>query len=149
MPSFSPLVSALALLACVGAVAQTPAAGPYFNRVATFEAHRNVPAGRNVSKKSVAEIVAVSADGMTLAYTDGEQMGIGLIDIRNPAQPKPAGFLPVEGEPTSVTMPKEPSLPMKTCCRSGPAAVAGALPSVKSARGVATFSLVIVASARP
>jgi hypothetical protein len=80
------------------------AAGPYFNRIATFEAHRNVPAGRNVSKKSVAEIVAVSPDGMTLAYTDGEQMGIGLIDIRNPAQPKPAGFLPVEGEPTSVTI---------------------------------------------
>ncbi|HCX81704.1 MAG: alkaline phosphatase [Curvibacter sp. RIFCSPHIGHO2_12_FULL_63_18] len=104
MPSLSPLVSALALLACAGVAAQAPAAGPYFNRVATFEAHRNVPTGRAVSKKSVAEIVAVSADGMTLAYTDGEQMGIGLIDIRNPAQPQPAGFLPVEGEPTSVTI---------------------------------------------
>ena len=108
-----PLYASLALsLVCVAAVhaaqpKQPPkatATGPYFNRVATFEAHRNVPAGRNVSKKSVAEIVAVSADGMTLAYTDGEQMGIGLIDIRNPAQPKPAGFLPVEGEPTSVTI---------------------------------------------
>ncbi|MDT7523598.1 esterase-like activity of phytase family protein [Rhodoferax sp. TBRC 17198] len=108
-----PLYASLALsLVCVAAVhaaqpKQSPkatATGPYFNRVATFEAHRNVPAGRNVSKKSVAEIVAVSADGMTLAYTDGEQMGIGLIDIRNPAQPKPAGFLPVEGEPTSVTI---------------------------------------------
>ena len=83
---------------------KAPVAGSYFNRIATFEAHRNVPAGRNVSKKSVAEIVAVSADGMLLAYTDGEQMGIGLIDIRNPAQPKAAGFLPVEGEPTSVVI---------------------------------------------
>jgi len=83
---------------------KVPAAGSYFNRIATFEAHRNVPVGRNVSKKSVAEIVAVSADGMLLAYTDGEQMGIGLIDIRNPAQPKAAGFLPVEGEPTSVVI---------------------------------------------
>lgn len=110
---FHPLYASLALsLVCVAAVhaaqpKQPPkatAAGPYFHRVATFEAHRNVPAGRNVSKKSVAEIVAVSADGMTLAYTDGEQMGIGLIDIRNPAQPKPAGFLPVEGEPTSVAI---------------------------------------------
>jgi hypothetical protein len=108
-----PLYASLALsLVCVAAAhaaqpKQPPkatATGPYFHRVATFEAHRNVPAGRNVSKKSVAEIVAVSADGMTLAYTDGEQMGIGLIDIRNPAQPKPAGFLPVEGEPTSVTI---------------------------------------------
>ena len=108
-----PLYVSLALsLVCVAAVhaaqpKQPPkatATGPYFNRVATFEAHRNVPVGRNVSKKSVAEIVAVSPDGMTLAYTDGEQMGIGLIDIRNPAQPKPAGFLPVEGEPTSVAI---------------------------------------------
>ncbi len=108
-----PLYVSLALsLVCVAAVHATQpkqppkatATGPYFNRVATFEAHRNVPAGRNVSKKSVAEIVAVSPDGLTLAYTDGEQMGIGLIDIRNPAQPKPAGFLPVEGEPTSVAI---------------------------------------------
>jgi hypothetical protein len=104
-------VWALSLL-CVAAVhaglpQQPPkakATGLYFNRIATFEVHRNVPAGRNVSKKSVAEIVAASADGMLLAYTDGEQMGIGLIDIRNPAHPKPAGFLPVEGEPTSVTI---------------------------------------------
>ncbi len=108
-----PLCASLALsLVCVAVVhaaqpKQPPkvtATGPYFNRVATFEAHRNVPVGRNVSKKSVAEIVAVSPDGMTLAYTDGEQMGIGLINIRNPAQPKPAGFLQVEGEPTSVAI---------------------------------------------
>ncbi len=102
------LIQAAVVLACSQAVlAVQPSAtptGPYFNRVATFEAHRNVPAGRNVSKKSVAEIVAVSEDGMLAAYTDGEQMGIGLIDIRNPAQPKPAGFLPVEGEPTSVVV---------------------------------------------
>lgn len=77
---------------------------PYFNRVATFEAQRNVPAGRNASKKSVAEIVAASEDGRTLAYTDGEQQGIGLIDIADPANPKPAGFIAVEGEPTSVVV---------------------------------------------
>ncbi|TAG32360.1 MAG: esterase-like activity of phytase family protein [Polaromonas sp.] len=81
-----------------------PARGPYFNRVATFEAQRNVPAGRNVSKKSVAEIVAASQDGRMLAYTDGEQQGIGLIDITDPASPKPAGFIAVEGEPTSVVV---------------------------------------------
>lgn len=81
-----------------------PGSGKYFTRIATFEAHRNVPAGRNVSKKSIAEIVAVSADGRLLAYTDGEQMGIGLVDITDPAQPRPAGFLPVDGEPTSVVI---------------------------------------------
>ncbi|MBC7918631.1 MAG: esterase-like activity of phytase family protein [Rhodoferax sp.] len=106
------LLQTAVVLACSQAVfaaqptakSANAATGPYFTRIATFEAHRNVPAGRNVSKKSVAEIVAVSEDGMLLAYTDGDQMGIGLIDIRNPAQPKPAGFLPVEGEPTSVVI---------------------------------------------
>jgi hypothetical protein len=83
---------------------KTPA--DYFVRIATFEAHRNVPKDRNVSKKSVAEIVAASEDGRLLAYTDGEQMGIGLIDISKPSEPKPAGFIPVEGEPTSVVIIK-------------------------------------------
>lgn len=80
------------------------AAGGNFNRIATFEAFRNLPAGRTVSKKSVAEIVAASEDGRLLAYTDGEQQGIGLIDISNPASPQAAGFIPVEGEATSVVI---------------------------------------------
>lgn len=104
--SRSPIQVAL-VLACAQALMPVwaqPAAttGGYFNRVATFEAYRNVPEGRAVSKKSVSEIVAASADGRWLAYTDGEQQGIGFIDISNPSQPKPAGFVPVEGEPTSV-----------------------------------------------
>ncbi|MCB8748781.1 esterase-like activity of phytase family protein [Rhodoferax sp. U2-2l] len=104
--SRSPIQVAL-VLACAQAlmpVLAQPAAttGSYFNRVATFEAYRNVPEGRAVSKKSVAEIVAASADGRWLAYTDGEQQGIGFIDISKPSQPKPAGFVPVDGEPTSV-----------------------------------------------
>ena len=104
----TPMIQAAIVLACthalMPALAQNPSTvvGPYFNRIATFEAHRNVPAGRTVSKKSVAEIVAASADGRWLAYTDAEQQGIGFIDIANPAQPQPAGFVPVDGEPTSV-----------------------------------------------
>jgi len=63
------MIQAAIVLACthalMPALAQNPSTvvGPYFNRIATFEAHRNVPAGRTVSKKSVAEIVAASADG--------------------------------------------------------------------------------------
>lgn len=75
-----------------------------FSRVASFEAVANVPADRKVSKKSVAEIVAASPDGNTLVYTDGEQQGIGFIDIRNPSAPKAMGFVPVAGEPTSVVV---------------------------------------------
>jgi hypothetical protein len=98
------LVTQLQALPLAFAQTGTPGTGKYFTRIATFEAHRNVPAGRDVSKKSVAEIVAVSPDGRLLAYTDGEQMGIGLVDITDPAQPRPAGFLPVDGEPTSVVI---------------------------------------------
>jgi hypothetical protein len=103
---FSRILLPAAVLVCSPVIfaASPSAAGPFFTRIATFEAHRNVPLGRTVSKKSVAEIVAASEDGMLLAYTDGDQMGIALIDIRNPAQPQPAGFLPVEGEPTSVVI---------------------------------------------
>ena len=98
------LLAQLAVPAPAWAQAQPAPTGSFFNRIATFEAHRNVPAGRNVSKKSVAEIVAVSPDGRLLAYTDGEQMGIGLVDITNPTAPVAAGFLPVDGEPTSVVI---------------------------------------------
>jgi len=107
MPRSRSLIQVVLVLACAQALIPVLAqaattTGGYFNRIASFEAYRNVPEGRAVSKKSVAEIVAASADGRWLAYTDAEQQGIGFIDIRNPSQPKPAGFVPVEGEPTSV-----------------------------------------------
>ncbi len=92
-----------AQLAAQAATAQ-PTAAPFFQRIATFAAVSNVPTDRKVSKKSVAEIVAASEDGLLLAYTDGEQKGVGLIDLRDPAHPKPAGFVPVDGEPTSVVI---------------------------------------------
>ncbi len=101
--TFIPVALAV-LCAQVCLPVQAQASNANFNRVATFEAYRNVPAGRNVSKKSVAEIVAASEDGRLLAYTDGEQKGIGLIDISNPANPQAAGFIPVDGEPTSVVI---------------------------------------------
>jgi hypothetical protein len=84
------MLAQLAVPAPALAQAQAAPTGSFFNRIATFEAHRNVPTGRNVGKKSVAEIVAVSPDGRMLAYTDGEQMGIGLVDITDPAAPATA-----------------------------------------------------------
>jgi hypothetical protein len=77
---------------------------PFFNRISTFSAVSNVPKDRKVSKASVSEIVAASGDGMVLAYTDSEQKAVGLVDIRNPKQPKPLGLIDVGGEPTSVVM---------------------------------------------
>lgn len=94
------------LLVSTASVAQpaSPAAGAFFQRIASFQAVSNAPADRKKGSKSVAEIIAASEDGMLLAYTDGEQNGIGLIDLRNPAQPVAAGFIPVQGEPTSLVI---------------------------------------------
>ena len=97
-------IRACALMVLCAALAPAVNAAPMFSRVANFEAAANVPAGRNISKKSVAEIVAASPDGNTLVYTDGEQQGIGFIDSRNPSAPKAMGFVPVAGEPTSVVV---------------------------------------------
>lgn len=106
MKRVSTFIPAALAIACAQAFLPVHAQGQAenFNRIATFEAFRNVPAGRTVSKKSIAEIIAASEDGRLLAYTDGEQQGIGLIDITNPASPQPAGFIPVDGEPTSVVI---------------------------------------------
>jgi Esterase-like activity of phytase len=80
------------------------ASGSYFNRISYFAAVNSLPADRDRTKKSVAEIVAASEDGMMLAYTDGEQSGVGLVDIKDPTRPQAAGFIPVDGEPTSVVI---------------------------------------------
>ncbi len=76
---------------------------PVFNRIATIEAVRMLPPDRNRAGRSIAEIVTASADGNTLIYVDGGQRGLGFVDIADPTAPRPAGFLPLEGDPTSVT----------------------------------------------
>jgi hypothetical protein len=75
-----------------------------FDRIATIEAVRMLPPDRDRTKRSIAEIVAASEDGNTLVYVDGEQNGLGFVDIVDPAAPRPAGFLPLTGELTSVAV---------------------------------------------
>lgn len=75
-----------------------------FNRVATIEAVRMLPPDRDRGKKSIAEIVTASEDGNTLIYVDGEQNGLGFVDITDPSAPRPAGFLSMNGELTSVAV---------------------------------------------
>lgn len=82
----------------------TALAEPMFNRVATFSVPLNLPADRDASKKTVSEIIAANEAGTLLAYTDAEQKALGLIDITTASAPKPAGFIPLEGEPTSVVI---------------------------------------------
>lgn len=110
MPAARRLVSTAALVAAaLGLTVSASMAQPApqtlnFNRISTFEVHRNLPAGADPKTKSLAEIVAVSADGRTLAYTDGAENAIGFIDISDPAAPKPVGLVKVGGEATSVAI---------------------------------------------
>ncbi|KJH83298.1 esterase-like activity of phytase family protein [Stutzerimonas stutzeri] len=79
-------------------------AAEYFERIATFPVYRNLGSDEDVARQTVAEITAVSRDGRTLIYTDSPGERIGLVDIGDPKLPKPAGFVQLEGEPTSVAV---------------------------------------------
>lgn len=71
-----------------------------FNRIASFQVADNLPEAEETS----AEIIAATADGMTLVYTDSPDASIGFIDITDPANPAPLGVFMPEGEPTSVAV---------------------------------------------
>jgi len=75
-----------------------------FNRIASFPTYQNIPAGEDRNKGTSAEIIDVTADGMTLIYTDSPLNAVGLIDIKNPNKPAPLGNIKVDGEPTSVVV---------------------------------------------
>jgi hypothetical protein len=53
---------------------------------------------------TAAEIVAASADGMTLIYSNSPKGEIGFVDITDVKAPKALGALAMGGEPTSVTV---------------------------------------------
>jgi len=93
----------LALLPLASQAAPSRAA-EYFERIATFPVYRNLGASEDTAKETVAEITAVSRDGRTLIYTDSPGERIGLVDLRDPGNPQPAGFVQLEGEPTSVAV---------------------------------------------
>ena len=71
-----------------------------FERIASFPVYLNT----DINSETVAEIVAASADGNTLIYTDGETENVGFVDITNPAQPQAGGVIAVDGGPTSVSV---------------------------------------------
>lgn len=85
------------VLALTAGMAQADA----FNRIASFPTHLNIGDGDQAVETS-AEIIAVTADGMTLVYTDSPLGVIGRIDITDPANPAPLGNVDLDGEPTAV-----------------------------------------------
>ena len=90
---FLMLTSAVAL--CAGA-----AQADSFNRIASFMVAENTPEAEETS----AEIIAVTADGMTLVYTDSPAEVVGFIDITDAAAPTGAGVIELDGEPTAVAV---------------------------------------------
>lgn len=91
------LTSALAIFAALPALAD-----PTFNRIASFATPLNMAAGEDTARPTSAEIISASEDGMTVVYTDSPLGVIGLIDITDPAAPKPLGNVDMGGEPTTA-----------------------------------------------
>jgi uncharacterized protein YjiK len=94
------LASRLSVLAL--AVAAAGAHAEQFNRIASFPVSQNLPADQ-MSQETSAEIITATANGEMLVYSDSPRGGLGFLDIRQEEQPRPAGFLALEGEPTSVS----------------------------------------------
>ncbi|SFU16099.1 Esterase-like activity of phytase [Pseudovibrio denitrificans] len=93
----------VAMLAA-GLFAVTASEAKFFNRIATMPVYETLAEGVDRKSETVAEIIAASEDGMTLAFTDGPQKEIVFLDASNAAQPVPIGRSALGGEPTSVAI---------------------------------------------
>lgn len=76
----------------------------HFNRIATFPVCSQIDLNCNDDTETSAEIIAASNDGQTLIYTDSPRKGLGFVNIIDPENPMPAGFMALDGEPTSVSV---------------------------------------------
>lgn len=93
------LTSALALAAAMPAQAEM-----VFNRVSSFATPENMAEGEDRARPTSAEIITVTEDGNTLIYSDSPLGVIGLVDITDPAAPKPLGNIDMGGEPTTTVV---------------------------------------------
>lgn len=94
----------LCLTSVLALIAASASAEMNFNRIASFATPQNMGEGQDRGRESSAEIIAATADGMTLVYTDSPLGVLGRIDITDPANPQPLGNIGLEGEPTSVAV---------------------------------------------
>jgi hypothetical protein len=76
----------------------------HFERIAIFLVCENTSCDREEVEASAAEIVTATGDGRTLIYSDSLSGRVGFVDIEDPAAPRAAGTVPVDGEPTSVSV---------------------------------------------
>ena len=64
-----------------------------FKEIGKFGTLANNPSAEETS----AEIIAATADGMNLVYSDSPAIALGMIDITDPANPKPLGHMHLGG----------------------------------------------------
>ena len=78
----------------------------YFKRIATFPVYANLDenAGDKLEDETAAEIAAASRNGKVVYYSNSPKQRIGLIDISTAHNPQPAGYVQLDGEPTSVAV---------------------------------------------
>ncbi|ESR22599.1 esterase-like activity of phytase family protein [Lutibaculum baratangense] len=98
------ITSSVLAIAAVWGLPAAAQSSDMFNRIATFPVAENLPADRDQATETVAEIISATEDGMTLVYTDSPQSAVGIIDISDARAPAAAGFVPLDGEPTSVVV---------------------------------------------
>ncbi len=75
-----------------------------FKRIASFPVNTNLPADQSQETETSAEIIVATEDGNMLVYSDSPFGVVGLIDITDPKNPKPAGTINLDGEPTAVSV---------------------------------------------
>lgn len=76
----------------------------HFNRLASYPVCGQLQGDCDTDQVTAAEIVAASADGATLIYTDSPSEQVGFVDIADPSDPRGLGMLALPGEPTSVAV---------------------------------------------
>ncbi|WP_306118807.1 MULTISPECIES: esterase-like activity of phytase family protein [unclassified Roseitalea] len=98
-------VAAVALVAGLSTAAHADNhGGMVFNRIASFPVNLNIPEQMGQGAESSSEIIDATDDGMMLVYSDSPLGGIGMVDISDPANPQPGGFVALDGEPTAVVV---------------------------------------------
>jgi hypothetical protein len=98
------LFRTLCLTSAAALIAGAASAEMNFNRIASFATPLNMADGEDRKRETSAEIIAATADGNTLIYTDSPLGVLGRIDISDANAPKPLGNIALEGEPTSVAV---------------------------------------------
>ncbi|WP_459778310.1 esterase-like activity of phytase family protein [Photobacterium sp. R1] len=105
------VTAGLALMSAMSDAASAKADNSWrFQRISAFPTYLNLPATLSGRHETSAEIIAATDDQRFVLYTDSPSEGVGIVDLGDPRQPKPAGFFALDGEPTSLDVTLDSAL---------------------------------------